>query len=45
MMATLLGVSSCKGMTLDNIVPTGDTIEVVIMTDTANQNNQQIITE
>lgn len=35
---------SCKGRTSENMVPTGDTVEVVIMQDTTMQINQQIIT-
>ena len=40
--AALLLLSSCKGKTVDNMVPLGDTIEVVISqpieTDTLNTN-------
>ena len=32
-----LASSGCKGRTIDNVEPTGDTIEVVIMQDTINE--------
>lgn len=34
----LLGVTACKGRTDYNVEPTGDTVEVVIMQDTGNEN-------
>ena len=30
--AVLIGLSGCKGRTMDNMVPTGDTVEVEIQT-------------
>lgn len=41
----LLGASSCKGRTINNMEPTGDTVEVVIMQDTIVELNQQINNE
>lgn len=32
----LLAMASCKGRTLENVEPTGDTVEVVIAQDTEN---------
>ena len=32
--ALIILMTACKGRTLDNVEPTGDTIEVVIMQDT-----------
>ncbi|MCH5224804.1 MAG: hypothetical protein J1D77_02350 [Muribaculaceae bacterium] len=39
------GLSACKGRTLDNVEPTGDTIEVVIMQDTPSESQTQTLNE
>ena len=38
----MVGFGGCKGRTAENMQPTGDTVEVVILQDTIVNNNQQI---